>query len=282
VRRLVGWSLAVLAAGLCLGGATAIIVSQGPTFSGSGESWWPMPGLILLEIVLCGLVGLAGEIVQDRSGGPRWHSAPWIAAGALAALGITGWFGFSVIVFALVPAVLFGLAALLATWRRRRVGEELGILVLSVGVNAVVVVSLIGWSRTMNSALPAPTATAGTTISRDKSIEIATMACRVPHMVLMGEPRNIRAQLVTLGEADQLTRSSGEYTNYDQPLNTLVWLVQMDGTLQLVGGPATMPAPPGVLTATPPQPFEGTCSVLINANIGDWIGVRDKPTVTQP
>jgi hypothetical protein len=282
-RRVIEWFLAVLAAGLCLLGVGLIVREQAPTMNAPGDTWWPLPGLILLEIMLCGLVGLAGVIVQRRPGEPRWNSAPWVAAGALAALGLIGWFGFSVIVFALVPALLFGLAALLAPSRRGEVAVGLGTLVLSAGVNAVAVVGLIARSRTMNAAQIAPTATTATTISRDKSIGIATMACRVPHMVLVGEPRNIRAQLVTLGEADQLTRSSGEYTNYDQPLSTPVWLVQMDGTLQLVGGPPTAPAPPGqTVTATPPQPFEGTCSVLINANTGDWIGVRDKPLVTQP
>ncbi len=162
MRRVIEWFLAVLAAGMCLLGVGLIAREQARTMSAPGDTGWPLPGLILLEIVLCGLVGLGGVMVQRWPGEPRWHSAPWVAAGALAALGLIGWFGFSVIVFALVPALLFGLAALSATSRRGEVAVGLGTLVLSAGVNAVAVVGLIAWSRTLNAAPVAPTATAAT------------------------------------------------------------------------------------------------------------------------
>jgi hypothetical protein len=113
-----------------------------------GDTWWPLPGLILLEIVLLALAGLAGEVAERGPGSTRWHSAPWVASGALVALGAVGWFGFSVIVFALVPAFLFGMAAVLADWRRRRsLAQGLGTWALSAGINAAVVVALIGWTR---------------------------------------------------------------------------------------------------------------------------------------
>ena len=100
---------------------------------------------------------------------------------------------------------------------------------------------------------PAPAATPVTAITRERAIELATQMCRVPHMVLLGEPRNIRAQLVGP-----------------------VWQVQMDGQLVLVGGPAPQPD----MTAAPPTPFEGTCTARIDAATGEWIGNTDVPLAT--
>jgi hypothetical protein len=159
MRRAIEWSLAVLAAELSILGVgltlapdagADVVREQAPTMNAPGDTGWPLPGLILLEIVLLALAGLAGVVVERGPGGTRWHNAPWVASGALAALGAIGWFGFSVIVFALVSALLFGLAAMLADWRRRSLAESLCTLVLSAGLNAVVVVGLIGWSRRLS------------------------------------------------------------------------------------------------------------------------------------
>jgi hypothetical protein len=124
------------------------------------------------------------------------------------------------------------------------------------------------------SACSGPTPTAPPPISSAKAIEIAAGGCKIPHLVLQGEPQNIHAQLMTLQEADKLTADGG-FTNYEIPLDSPVWLVQMDGMLLLVGGPPTIvPTGNPVVTPTPPQPFWGTCKVIINANTGNIIGVR--------
>jgi hypothetical protein len=93
-----------------------------------------------------------------------------------------------------------------------------------------------------------PTATPATPITRAQAIDIASLACRIPHLVLVGTPRNIRAQLVTLDQANQLTSSGGTLARPGLSSGSPVWLVQMDGQLQLVGGPLpirrTQPSPP--------------------------------------
>jgi len=120
-----------------------------------------------------------------------------------------------------------------------------------------------------------PTRTAVPAILSDKSIEIATGACKLPHLVLLGEPKNIHTNLLTLEDADKLTRDEGETTNYGIPMDTMVWLVQMDGQLQLVGGPAPVIMEDSqVATPTSPQPFWGTCTVILDANSGALIRVR--------
>ena len=96
-------------------------------------------------------------------------------------------------------------------------------------------------------------------------------------MVLVGEAHNIRAQLLTLAEADQQTRVSGEsQIFYAQPMDTLVWLVRMDGLLQLVGGPVPImtSAAGEIVTMTPPAPSRGTCSVILDAQSGELISLR--------
>jgi hypothetical protein len=126
-------------------------------------------------------------------------------------------------------------------------------------------------------------ATPPTPITRERAIDIATQACRIPHLVLVGAPRNVRAQLVTLDEANQLTSSDGTLTSPGLSPGSLVWLVQMDGQFQLVGGPAPLPTPAAQsATAAPPQPFEGTCTVLVDANTGKFIKVRDQANPNAP
>jgi hypothetical protein len=123
------------------------------------------------------------------------------------------------------------------------------------------------------AALPTPTASP--TISNDKAIEIAVDACKTPDLVLVGQPKNMQTKLLTLEAADELTRAAGEATNYGIPMDTLVWLVQMDGQLQLVGGPApVVTGDSQVAIPTPPQPFWGTCSVILDAGSGAIILVR--------
>jgi hypothetical protein len=119
-----------------------------------------------------------------------------------------------------------------------------------------------------------PTPKATPIVTSEKAIEIAIGDCKIPHLVLVGEPKNIHTKLLTLEEADKQTRVEGETTNYGIPMDTLVWLVQMDGQLQLVGGPPTeITEDSRVATPTPPQPFWGTCSVILDANSGELISV---------
>jgi hypothetical protein len=66
----------------------------------------------------------------------------------------------------------------------------------------------------------APTATSATAITRERAIEIATQQCWSSHLVLVGAPRNVRAQLVTLDEANQLTSSDGTLNSVNTKLES--------------------------------------------------------------
>lgn len=143
----------------------------------------------------------------------------------------------------------------------------------------IAVLALIFGSMSACSSSP-PATTSSTPmplISREKAIEFAINGCKHPHLVLIGDPVNIQTKQMTLEEADKLTRAEGETTNYEEPLDTKVWFVQMDGQLQLVGGPQPIITPDSQTgTPTPPPPFFGTCIAVLDASSGDLIFVRDK------
>jgi hypothetical protein len=122
---------------------------------------------------------------------------------------------------------------------------------------------------------PTPVPTPTPSINVDQAIEAAISACKTPHLVLIGEPQNIRPKLTTLEEADKFVISQGGTTsNYGIPMNSQVWMVQMDGQLQPVGGPPTeINNDSRLSTPTPPQPFWGTCTAVIDARSGKLIFV---------
>jgi hypothetical protein len=123
----------------------------------------------------------------------------------------------------------------------------------------------------ISACTPSPDHTMTPTISSDKAIEIAMDGCKTPHLVLTGKPKNIQAKLLTLEEADKLIRIEGEVTNYGISMDTTVWLVQMDGQLQLVGGPPPVTTEDShIVTVTPTSslPFWGTCTVILDATSG--------------
>lgn len=110
-------------------------------------------------------------------------------------------------------------------------------------------------------------------ISSQKAIALATEACRIPHLVLVGEPTAAKATLMTLAEADETIRTSGEQTSYPIPMNAKVWLALIDGQFQLIGGP---PPAAGVQPTSPP-PWVGVCQVIVDADTGAALVVRNRP-----
>ena len=129
--------LAGLGAVACIALPAAVLASPG---NGPGEmTLWLL--LMLLEIALLGLAafaGIAGFFPQALRG----PTAAWFACGALAALGVVGWIGVSVVFFALVPAVLLGLAASLAV-RRLGKGWRAGLRMLVFGAGMSIVVLFV-------------------------------------------------------------------------------------------------------------------------------------------
>jgi hypothetical protein len=139
----------------------------------------------------------------------------------------------------------------------------------------IAVVSLI--LILISACTSSPTSTQTPTIDSEKAIELAISGCKKPHLVLVGDPTNIQATLLSLEEADKLTKVEGETANFDEPMDTKVWLVQMNGQLQLSGGPeAVITLDKQTGTPTPPQPFIGTCIAILEASSGNLIYIRDK------
>ena len=108
------------------------------------------------------------------------------------------------------------------------------------------------------------------TIGANQAIETAISVCKTPHLVLIGEPHNIRSKLTTLEEADQYATSNGGTTsNYGIPMDSQVWIIQMDGQLQLIGGPPPAAANDNRLSSpTSSLPTWGTCTAVIDARSG--------------
>jgi len=142
MMRISEWTLAVIAAVLCLGGAANIWLAQ------ASSNPWPLPALILIEIAVLGLGGFVAIALASGQYSPYRGIGPWIACGGLAGLAILGAMSVSVIVLSAVPALLFGGAALLADIRQhRKVLADVGILATSAVANLALVFALISLAR---------------------------------------------------------------------------------------------------------------------------------------
>ena len=84
----------------------------------SGGSLWPLPGLVLLEIAVFGLVGLAAVVLDSAEGSHRWGQLTWGIIGGLLVLMVLGAFTIGPLIF---PVVLgLSITGLLADQRRGR------------------------------------------------------------------------------------------------------------------------------------------------------------------
>jgi len=141
-----------------------------------------------------------------------------------------------------------------------------------VPMHLIGIVLLLGLAVACTATSPAHKTTVPTTaISSESAIQLATRECRKPHLVLIGEPEATKATLMSLAEADQIVSEKGEHTSYPQPMNTTVWLVQIDGLFQRVGGPRLASGS----EPTPSPPWTGTCLAIVDANKGDVLIIRD-------
>ena len=112
-----------------------------------------------------------------------------------------------------------------------------------------------------------------TAITRERAIDVAGQQCWSGSLTLVGETRNGRAQLTTLGDASKLTAESGYIPSDTLPLTTPAWLVQMDGQAQSVGD---VNPTPGGRDPTPIQiTIQVTCAVTVDAKTGLVIGYSE-------
>ncbi|MGA2505647.1 MAG: hypothetical protein ABSG01_16315 [Anaerolineales bacterium] len=132
MKRIIEWILAGLGAIMCIGGAISVWVPQAAD-NPPGFSLWPLPALIVIEVVLLGVVVFLGIALEPQQLSTRWGFLVWIACGGLLGLSILVAMGFSVIVFLAAPTLAFGGAAILADIRRKRkMLPDLGVLFASV------------------------------------------------------------------------------------------------------------------------------------------------------
>jgi hypothetical protein len=122
MKRIIEWILAGIGAIMCIGNAASI--------NPQGFPLWPMPGFLLTEVAILGVVGFLGIALEPQQLSTRWGFLIWIACGGLMSLSILT--AFSIIYLLAAPALAFFGAAILADIRRKRkVLPDLGILVVS-------------------------------------------------------------------------------------------------------------------------------------------------------
>ena len=137
-RRASELALGVFGAGISVGMAAAVWQRE----STPGESLWPLPAIVLIELGILGLMGLAAVASDIEGNSKRWGSLTWAIVGGLGAVMLVGAFSIGPLVF---PAVLaFGTAGLLADWRHeRRIMENIGVATLFGMGNFLLLLTLI-------------------------------------------------------------------------------------------------------------------------------------------
>lgn len=80
-------------------------------------SLWPLPGLVLMDWVLLGLVGFISVYLCFRGGSPRWLHVTWFITGTLIPLIILG--AFSIGSGVLIAFLLFVVSTIILTIRQR-------------------------------------------------------------------------------------------------------------------------------------------------------------------
>ena len=148
----------------------------------------------------------------------------------------------------------------------------------------VIVLAMLCSCSIAQTAQPTATPSASVTsspqfISEQKAIELVGPNCGSPHLRPLQPPSNIRAQLMSMNKAEEYI---GMHINCQcsDPTNVTVWIVEMDGIWQLVGGPAPLPTATGQIATSTPAPTLtfNTCYTIINAATGNLVqsGSRKK------
>lgn len=133
--------MAAVGAAVCLVGAYLVAAEQSYRAMPGEPVWvslWPLPGLVLAEWGLLGILGFAGILV----GRPTTLTMAWGACGALVALIVLG--AFSIGPSVLIALVFLTASALVASLRRmRNLLGDAGIFMLGVLFNFTLFVILI-------------------------------------------------------------------------------------------------------------------------------------------
>ncbi|MGE5222816.1 MAG: hypothetical protein ACM3PY_10270 [Omnitrophica WOR_2 bacterium] len=143
IVRVLEWVFAAAGAMISMYFASSVFVSQAQFNQAPGESMWPLPGLVLVEWALLGLVGFLAIALSKPDHPARWNLAGWVICGALITMGIISAFSIGPIV--LTAALLFFFADILLTYSQKiHVLQGFGTLLIGlVGNGAILFVLLV-------------------------------------------------------------------------------------------------------------------------------------------
>jgi hypothetical protein len=132
-------TLSFLGAIVSIGGAIIIYSSQAQ----DGMSpLWPLPGLVLLDWALLGLIGFLGAYLSFRQLSAKWLQVTWFITGAFMPLIVLG--AFSIGLFVLIGFLLFVTSTILLAIRKRAKWlESFSLLMLGAICNLVLLLITI-------------------------------------------------------------------------------------------------------------------------------------------
>jgi hypothetical protein len=127
-------------------GVIVSIVGAFITFSSQAQiaetRLWPLPGFVLLDWVILGLIGLLTAYICIQQSSAKWLRVTWFATGSLIPLIILG--GFSIGPFVLIAFLLFVISTMILAIRNRAKWlESFGQLLLGAIVNLIVLLTII-------------------------------------------------------------------------------------------------------------------------------------------
>jgi hypothetical protein len=100
----------------------------------------------------------------------------------------------------------------------------------------------------------------------EQARDIALKASNSGHLRAIEAPSSVRTELLTLETADKQIGQSGDYWERQTP-DMKVWLVTVEGTWAISGGP---PTPEG--TSQTPQAIFHQYTIVLDAMTGEIIG----------
>lgn len=123
--------LAFIGALIAAGGSLMILIDQAQV---TGSPVWPLPGLVLMDWAMLGVLGFLGAYFGRIPSSAHWRKVSWLSAGALIPLVILG--AFSIGPFVLVSLIFFLASTLLiAIHKERKWPEHLGLLMVGAVAN---------------------------------------------------------------------------------------------------------------------------------------------------
>jgi hypothetical protein len=133
--RFIEWFLSLLCAINCLGVALLFAGEQPGSF-------WPAPGIYLIEIAILGVFGLSSQSLNLPEKHPSGSAVPWLIAGALLAFVILG--GFSIGPYLIPATVGFWVAGAISDHRHgRSVGNHIVLSFLAIVAQGTIILALI-------------------------------------------------------------------------------------------------------------------------------------------